>query len=357
MKRLISAMMIFISVLCLISGAFAEGNEELDYNAFDSVMVSGIADFDVVFELLPEAYNATESAHPGTVERLHYTTAVYEDGVTYEKYCTVYLPYGYDPENKETKYNVLYWQHGSGGHPNELWDHQVLGQNAKNMIDNMFDEDHRVMEPCIIICPTYYVGIDESDFKSFKPQDAGGGRENGMLPNYYIEVIHDLIPQIESRYNVYCEDFSEEGIKASRDHRAWAGFSRGSVETWNLMNRDFEYFRYWFPMSAGVMPEGVSADELEEKGYTLDEKIAYVREPVEKNPELPFFLMITYEFPEGRDVFSDKDFLQALYEQQDLFSYGQNPEVNNMYFTASTYRHLDYYMPRYLYQARNILFK
>ena len=93
--------MIFISVLCLISGAFAEGNEELDYNAFDSVMVSGIADFDVVFELLPEAYNATESAHPGTVERLHYTTAVYEDGVTYEKYCTVYLPYGYDPENKE----------------------------------------------------------------------------------------------------------------------------------------------------------------------------------------------------------------------------------------------------------------
>ena len=260
--------MIFISVLCLISGAFAEGNEELDYNAFDSVMVSGIADFDVVFELLPEAYNATESAHPGTVERLHYTTAVYEDGVTYEKYCTVYLPYGYDPENKETKYNVLYWQHGSGGHPNELWDHQVLGQNAKNMIDNMFDEDHRVMEPCIIICPTYYVGIDESDFKSFKPQDAGDGRENGMLPNYYIEVIHDLIPQIESRYNVYCEDFSEEGIKASRDHRAWAGFSRGSVETWNLMNRDFEYFRYWFPMSAGVMPEGVSADELEEKGYT-----------------------------------------------------------------------------------------
>ena len=177
-----------------------------------------------------------------------------------------------------------------------------------------------------------------------------------MLPNYYKEVVQDLIPQIESRYNTWCEDYSDEGIKASRDHRAWAGFSRGSVETWNLLNRDFEYFRYWFPMSAGVMPEGVSADELEEKGFTLEEKIAYVREPLEAHPELPYFLMITYEFTEGRETFGDRDFLQSLYEQ-DIFSYGQDPEVNNMYFTASTYRHLDYYMPRYLYQARNILFK
>lgn len=356
MKKLTAMLIALILCLSLLPGAFAESEEELNFNAFDTQTVSGVADFDVVFELLPEAYNATESAHPGTVERLHYTTAVYEDGVTYEKYCTVYLPYGYDPEDTETKYNVLYWQHGSGGHPNELWDHQVLGQNAKNMIDNMFDEDHRVMDPCIIICPTYYVGIDETDFKVFKPLDAGDGRENGMLPYYYKEVVQDLIPQIESRYNTYCDDYSDEGIKASRDHRAWAGFSRGSVETWNLMNRDFEYFRYWFPMSAGVMPEGVSADELEEKGFTLEEKIAYVREPLEAYPELPYFLMITYEFTEGRETFGDRDFLQALYEQ-DIFSYGQDPEVNNMYFTASTYRHLDYYMPRYLYQARNILFK
>ena len=357
MKKILALILACALCLSILPMAFAEEEtEDLDFNAFENLTVSGVVDFDLTFELLPEAYNVTESAHPGTVERLHYTTNVYEDGVTYEKYCTVYLPYGYDAEDSETKYNVLYWQHGSGGHPNELWDHQVLGQNAKNMIDNMFDEDHRVMDPCIIICPTYYVGFDESDFKVFKPENAGDGRENGVLPYYYKEVIQDLIPQIESRYNVYCEDFSPEGIKASRDHRAWAGFSRGAVETWNLLNRDFEYFRYWFPMSAGVMPEGVSADELEEKGFTEEEKIAYVREAFEANPELPFFLMMTFEWPDLKGEFSNADLLKGLYDQSDLFSYGQNPEENNMYFTVSDYRHLDYYMPRYLYQARNILF-
>lgn len=354
MKKVLAIILTAVLCLSILPMAFAE--EATDFNAFDTLTVTGAVDFDLTFELLPEAYNAIESTHPGTVERLHYTTDVYEDGVTYEKYCTVYLPYGYDPEDLETKYNVLYWQHGSGGHPNELWDHQVMGQNAKNMIDNMFDEDHRLMDPCIIICPTYYVGFDESDFKVFKPENAGDGRENDMLPNYYKEVVQDLIPQIESRYNVYCEDFSEEGIKSSRDHRAWAGFSRGAVETWNLLNRDFEYFRYWFPMSAGVMPEGVSADELEEKGFTREETVAYVREPFEKNPELPFFLMMTFEWPDMSKGFSNAELLQDLYAQTDLFSYGLDPEENNMYFTVSNYRHLDYYMPRYLYQARNILF-
>ena len=49
----------------------------------------------------------------GRVERVDYTTSVYEDGVTYPKYCNVYLPYCYDPNDKDRKYNVLYYQHGN----------------------------------------------------------------------------------------------------------------------------------------------------------------------------------------------------------------------------------------------------
>ena len=47
----------------------------------------------------------------GTIERVDYTTSVYEDGKVYPKYCYVYLPYGYDAEDKFKKYNVLYYQH------------------------------------------------------------------------------------------------------------------------------------------------------------------------------------------------------------------------------------------------------
>ena len=48
-------------------------------------------------------YNKISSgfSKKGTIERIDYTTDVYEDGVTYSKYCNVYLPYGYDPNRSE----------------------------------------------------------------------------------------------------------------------------------------------------------------------------------------------------------------------------------------------------------------
>lgn len=344
MKKLLSIVLVFLCCLCGFS-AFAEEVEP--------ITVSGLVDFDLTFKMIPEAWNENESEHPGTIERLHYETDVFEDGVTYQKYCTVYLPYGYDPQDTATKYNVLYLQHGSGGHPNELWDHQVLGQNARNMIDNMIDSG--AMEPVIIICPTYYIGIDEEAYSVFKPEASSDGRDGDLPPRYWKEVIEDLIPQIESRYNVYCEDFSDEGIKATRDHRAWAGFSRGAVNTWDLFFHDFEYFRYWFPMSASIMPEGVAARSVEEGGYTTEEKLAMVRKVIEDNADLPFFLMMTFEHPE--EEIARDDFLQGIYDMTDVFSYGLDPAVNNLYFTTSTYKHLDYYIPRYLYNALDVLFK
>ena len=60
-----------------------------------------------------------ETEQKGTFERIEYTTDVYEDGNTYSKYCNVYLPYGYDP-NSDTKYDVLYFQHGNTNDPEVL---------------------------------------------------------------------------------------------------------------------------------------------------------------------------------------------------------------------------------------------
>ncbi len=43
----------------------------------------------------------------GRMERVDYISDVYEDGVADPKYCNVYLPGCYDPEDKERRYNVL----------------------------------------------------------------------------------------------------------------------------------------------------------------------------------------------------------------------------------------------------------
>ena len=42
---------------------------------------------------------------------------------------------------------------------------------------------------------------------------------------------------------------SAEAIKASRDHRAFSGYSRGAVMTWRMLHYGFEYFKYFAPMS------------------------------------------------------------------------------------------------------------
>ncbi|MEG1755197.1 MAG: hypothetical protein RR297_03575, partial [Clostridia bacterium] len=137
--------------------AAVESSTEQDFSAFSTITTTGVLDFPLEFTLLPDAYNTYDTEHKGTNFVIHYTTDVYGDGVTYDKFCRIYLPYGYDQNDKDTKYNVIYFQHGNNGSPNEFFDHVLKSANVIRLFDNMFDPDHKVMEPCIIVCPTYYL--------------------------------------------------------------------------------------------------------------------------------------------------------------------------------------------------------
>ena len=74
-----------------------------------------LIDFDTVFEESLTLGDTPPADKVGRIEKVEYTTDVYEDGVTYPKYANVYLPYGYDENDTETRYNVLYLMHGHGG--------------------------------------------------------------------------------------------------------------------------------------------------------------------------------------------------------------------------------------------------
>ena len=73
-----------------------------------------VIDFETVFEYNPDI--ASEPERPGHFERVDYFTEVYEDGIKHPKYCNVYLPYGYDPQDKDKRYNVMYYQHIRADH-------------------------------------------------------------------------------------------------------------------------------------------------------------------------------------------------------------------------------------------------
>ena len=62
---------------------------------------------------VPSSYK-TASGHPGTVTRLDYDSKDYvgdESAITKTAY--VYTPYGYDENDEETRYNIVYLMHGN----------------------------------------------------------------------------------------------------------------------------------------------------------------------------------------------------------------------------------------------------
>ena len=68
---------------------------------------------------VPAEY-AVASDHPGTVEQIVYDTKDYAgDGSDIEKTAYVYLPYGYDANDTETRYDIIYLMHGWGGGPSK----------------------------------------------------------------------------------------------------------------------------------------------------------------------------------------------------------------------------------------------
>lgn len=135
----------------------------------------------------------------------------------------VYTPYNYDPEKK---YNIFYLMHGGG--ENE----KTLFFQDDTMIQNMLD--HMIMngelEPLIVVTPTF-------------------NGQGGEAANFYEELRANVIPFVEGKYSTYAESTSEEDIRASRMHRAYGGFSMGSVSTWQVFKNDIDLVGYFMPLS------------------------------------------------------------------------------------------------------------
>lgn len=191
---------------------------------------------------VPEQYDAQECDQPGTVEELTYQTKAYAtDGRDVEKKALVYLPYGYD---ESQSYNILYLMHGTGD-DEEYW-LRTHPQN-KTMVDQMIARGD--IDPLIIVTPTFYV---EDDCMDDLDQLTYSFRE---------ELRNDLMPKVESRYSTYAETCDEQGFTASRDHRTFAGLSRGAVTTYHsALCGSLDYFS-WFGTFSGSR---TTADYFEE---------------------------------------------------------------------------------------------
>ena len=195
-------------------------------------------------EAVPTDYKEP-SGHPGTVERLDYATKDYAgNGEDIQKTAYVYLPAGYDPSDTETRYDIVYLMHGWGGSAGEYFHIGTL----KNTFDQLIERGD--IEPAILVSATFYHDGSERDFSASIRQ----------LRAFHEDFENALMPAVEGKYHTYARSASPEDLKASRDHRAFGGFSLGSVTTWLQFCYDYDYIRYFAPMSGSCWYYGTYGD-------------------------------------------------------------------------------------------------
>ena len=208
-------------------------------------------------ELVPSEYK-TSSAHPGSVERLDYSSLDYAgNGEEITKTAYVYLPYGYDEADIETRYDIIYLMHGWGGHAGEYFEYT----GTKNMYDHLIESGES--KPVIIVSATFYNENSSTDFSS-------SIRE---FREFHRDFEENLMPAVEGKYHTYAEDTTQEALKASRNHRAFGGFSLGSVTTWLQFCYDYDYIRYFLPMSGSCWYYGTYGDFQIERNVDFIENL------------------------------------------------------------------------------------
>lgn len=210
-------------------------------------------------EFIPEGYTQP-SSHPGTLEKLEYRTwesLSYEDHAKpLTKTAWVYLPCGYS-ENEQ--YNILYLSHGGWSNETTIMGTPDDPRAFKHIVDHAI-EDGKI-QPLVIVLPTYN-NTSESDSGSY-------ALALRLTSGFHHELVNDLIPAVESKYSTYAASTDGLGLAASRDHRAFGGFSMGAMNTWHTFEHCLDCFRYFAPSSGGPIGNGeYMADIVRNSGHS-----------------------------------------------------------------------------------------
>ena len=185
---------------------------------------------------VPQPY-FTASDHAGQVVEITYDSRDYTDvsQPAIQKTAYVYLPYGYDETDQDTRYDVLYLMHGWTMTAGDFFDESQSG--IVSMLDHMIENGD--IPPLIVVCATFDAQNQSQSFS----------RSVEELSVFHHDLRENLMPYVESRYHTYAEDVTPEAFQASRAHRAFGGFSLGAVTTWYQFIYNLDYIQDFLPMS------------------------------------------------------------------------------------------------------------
>ena len=282
-------------------------------------------------EAVPATYQSA-SARPGTVTQLDYDSEDYvRDSAPITKTAYVYTPYGYDESDTETRYDILYLMHGWGGHAGEYFEYA----NLKNMFDNLIEKGD--VPPMIIVSASFYNPNSRTDF----------GSSIEEFRAFHLDFENHLMPAVEGQYHTYARSMTDEDLKASRNHRAFGGFSLGSVTTWLEFCHDTDYIRYFLPMSGSSWYYGTYGD------FQIEKNVDYIEQLVQDR-DLNLRGYFIYHAVGTNDAVKSQSLMMA----DEMLSRGEvfPPEHYVFYLKDGGYHDFDA-VQEYLYNALPLFFK
>ncbi|WP_379154664.1 sugar-binding protein [Paenibacillus sp. sgz5001063] len=283
------------------------------------------------FTPIPDEYRL-ESNQPGTIESLSYTATNLNNGKDVKK-LNVYLPPGYNASDAGKKYNVLYLMHGGGENENLIFGGPGESKEMKRILDNMIAKGD--IEPLIVVTPTFYGGKNE--------------------PEYFPEeLMKDIVPMVETKYHTYAASASTEDLKASRGHRAFGGFSMGSVTTWYTFINCLDYFKYYMPLSGDswIMGQGGGGTKAQETAAYL----ANVAKQSGYTPQDYYLFCATGSLDIAYP--NMKPQIDAMKQLKENFIYSADMNKGNFYFIVSDGgTHAWNWVNQYIYDILPDLFK
>ncbi len=262
MKRIVSAAAMISILMSGCGTGMKESTEKVSTGNIEQTVenneyLSGVIGDSL--EKIPDSY-LQPADQQGQLVRLDYETW---ESFSYEQHSQrltktawVYLPYGYSDMQQ---YNIFYLSHGGWSNETTVMGTEQNPSPFKHVVDHAIEDGKMV--PMILVMPTYNntSGKDSWDY-SLALQ---------LTDQFHQELVNDLIPAVEQKYSTYANgDTSSEGLKASRDHRGFGGFSMGSVNTWHTFQYCLSDFRYFMPMSgSGGFNGSQMAQLVRQQGY------------------------------------------------------------------------------------------
>ena len=165
----------------------------------------------------PFGFDQLNPAVPaGKVETVNYNSKT----VGTVRKATIYTPPGF---SKSKKYPVLYLLHGIGGDEKE-W---LNGGSPQIILDNLYAEGK--LQPMVVVMPNGRAMKDDSAAGNIMALD-----KVQAFTDFEKDLLKDLIPFIEKKYNVYKD----------REHRAIAGLSMGGGQSLNFGLTNLDKFAW-----------------------------------------------------------------------------------------------------------------